>query len=328
MNSINGISFIIVTKNEEFGIKKCLDSISKFKLENCEIICVDSGSTDSTLDLIKGFKDKLQNLSLLQIEGYANSAIARNAGINRATKEFIFFIDGDVEITENFIVTAIKVIRFNDADAVVGQLAECQYDRYYEKLVTTVADRYGITKIKRVYSSGGIFFTKREVVESIGIFDESLVRNQDYDFTLRITEKYKMLALNILMGTHHTVPYQDLKRINKLFWSPRYFGRVFRKNLLSNTKGVFDLLYYKNKGVFFGFVYYFLFLLSLSVLPDLKLISVLLIIVFFDILYGIRRKAVFFRIWSHYLAPIIAFTGAFIGVNNKKTYSINLIELS
>ena len=52
-NHICNISFIIIAANEEFAIKKCLESIDKLPLVNCEIICIDSSPNDYTIDIMK-----------------------------------------------------------------------------------------------------------------------------------------------------------------------------------------------------------------------------------------------------------------------------------
>jgi glycosyltransferase involved in cell wall biosynthesis len=326
MSTIFGVSFIVVTRNEAFGINKCLDSLSRLSLEDCEIICVDSGSSDSTLDVIKGFKEKFRDLHVYQIEGYANSAIARNLGIRRASKEYLFFIDGDVEITEQFVLTAIEAIKSKETDAAFGKLAEFQYEQGFCNIINKVKDRYYVRRREKSYSSGGIFITKKSVVENVGFFDESLVRNQDYDFTLRLTSKYKMLAIDVLMGTHHTVPYHELHRLKgMMFSSQKYLGKVLMKNILTNTRGVLDLLYRKNRGLCFGYFYYILLIYGFIKLPDLKIIFLLIGIMLVDAIHGAMNRSIFWRIWTHYLCPLFVIFGFFAKNEKNNNYRVNTV---
>jgi glycosyltransferase involved in cell wall biosynthesis len=60
-------------------------------LVNCEVICIDSGSSDGTLDIIKSFIGQIENYKIIKISGYQNASIARNAGIEKALKDYVFF---------------------------------------------------------------------------------------------------------------------------------------------------------------------------------------------------------------------------------------------
>ena len=305
MNSlINDISFIVIAHNEEFGIKKCLKSISELQMENCEIICVDSGSIDSTMEVLHEYKEKMDNFSLFQIQGHANAAIGRNIGIKKSTKNLIYFIDGDVEIKRDFLLAAIDVLRKKQADAVIGKLAEHQYDSNYKSILAKTDDRYYIKKQNYIYSSGGIFITKRSVINEIGYFDEGLEKNQDLDFTLRLTAKFKMLAIQELMGIHHTIPYHDWSRLKKsALKSQRYFGKLIIKHIMTNKKGVVNLLY-KNKGFSYGFLFYVIFLVGLFFCAYKSMFLIFFIVSVLDILYGILNKRnLIFRVYTHYFCP-------------------------
>jgi len=310
---IKDISFIVITCNEEFGIKKCLKSISELQMEDCEVICVDSGSTDSTIEVIKKYKKEMENLSLFQIQGYANAAIGRNIGIKKSTKNLIYFIDGDIEIKRDFLLAAIDVLRKKQADAIIGKLAEYQYDSNYKSILAKIDDRYHIKKQKYIYSSGGIFITKRSIIKEIGYFDESLKKNQDLDFTLRLTAKFKMLAIHELMGVHHTIPYHAWSRFKKrILRSQRYFGKLIIKHIMTNKKGVLNLLW-KNKGFSYGFVFYMIFLICLIFCAYKSIFLIFFIVGVLDILYGILNKRnLIFRIYTHYFCPLLIIMYALI----------------
>ncbi len=63
---LRNISFIVIARNESFAIEKCLGSIASMPLTECEVICVDSDSTDKTLDVMKGYIGKIQNYKIIQ----------------------------------------------------------------------------------------------------------------------------------------------------------------------------------------------------------------------------------------------------------------------
>jgi len=329
MNSlINGISFIVITRNEKFSIRKCLESISKIQMENCEIICVDSGSTDSTVEIIKRYKKKMGNLSLFQIQGYANAAIGRNIGIKKSTKNLLYFIDGDVEIKREFLWAALDALRKKQVGAVIGKLAEYQYDSRYKNVLAKIDDRYNIKKQKYIYSSGGIFITKRSVINKIGYFDEGLDQAEDWDFTLKLTTKFKMLAIHELMGIHHTIPYHEWGRLkNDIVSSQRLvpFGSVVVKNMITNKKGVLNLLW-MNKGFCYGFLFYMIFLIGLIFYTYKNMFLVFFIVGVFDILYGILMKRnLIFRLYIHYFYPLFVIMSALI--SKAKSLKWDVIEI-
>ena len=173
------VSFVVITLNEVFSIKKCLNSIVNLCTVNCEVICVDSGSTDGTINIIMDYQTKISNLSLYIINGYANAAVARNVGIKNAKKNYIYFIDGDVEVQRSFIIQALILIDDGLAYSVSGRLMEYKYDAEYKKILIKVDDRYRIKQKNTVRISGGLFLAKRCVVKDIGYFDEVFEKYED-----------------------------------------------------------------------------------------------------------------------------------------------------
>ena len=82
------VSIIIPVYNSEFYIKRCLDSVANIK--NAEIIVINDGSTDNTLEILKGYK----NIKIINNENYGVSH-SRNCGIKEATGKYIMFVDSD-----------------------------------------------------------------------------------------------------------------------------------------------------------------------------------------------------------------------------------------
>lgn len=87
------ISIIIPCYNMGKYLPICLDSIFA-QTENLEIICIDDGSTDNTVELIMRETEKRNNLKLIQ-QHNQGSGIARNHGIMEAEGEYVAFIDAD-----------------------------------------------------------------------------------------------------------------------------------------------------------------------------------------------------------------------------------------
>ena len=146
---IANVSFIVIARNEAFAVEKCLESIAVMPLKDCEVICVDSDSTDETLEVMKRHVGKIDNLRIIQCSGYLNAAVARNAGIEYATKDYIFFVDGDVELYPEFICEALDRIDSGKADAVTGKLIEIQYSPDYTNEIKRLVRRAHMTEEKK-----------------------------------------------------------------------------------------------------------------------------------------------------------------------------------
>jgi glycosyltransferase involved in cell wall biosynthesis len=86
------ISVVVPSYNAEHTILQTVESVQKQTLSNIEIIIINDGSTDRTLELLQSITDQR-----LKIFSYKNGGlpVARNRGISHAKGEFISFIDAD-----------------------------------------------------------------------------------------------------------------------------------------------------------------------------------------------------------------------------------------
>ena len=98
------VSVIIPSYNEERDIEKCLISLQQQTYPDLEIIVIDDGSVDATLENIKKFSVKLLNQS------HQGPAIARNLGASKAKGEILVFVDADMTFDKDFIKNLIKPI--------------------------------------------------------------------------------------------------------------------------------------------------------------------------------------------------------------------------
>ena len=106
------ISLIIPIYNMGRYLRECLDSIIKQSLKELEIICIDDGSTDDTLEILKEYQWKDNRVKILEQENHGVS-YSRNKGIDYASGEYIFFIDPDdwlpdTAVLEDLYTTAIE----------------------------------------------------------------------------------------------------------------------------------------------------------------------------------------------------------------------------
>ena len=88
------ISVIIPVYNAETYLLECLDSIVNQTLKDIEIICVNDGSTDNSLSILKEYASKDNRIKIIDKEN-EGQGYARKIGLDNATGEYILFCDND-----------------------------------------------------------------------------------------------------------------------------------------------------------------------------------------------------------------------------------------
>ena len=103
--------------NASCYIRECLDSIISSKT-NIEIICINDGSTDNSLDIIENYRKKDQRIRIFSQTNQGLSS-ARNKGIELSLSDYLIFIDADDYITTNAITLLTSFVRKNCFDIVL-----------------------------------------------------------------------------------------------------------------------------------------------------------------------------------------------------------------
>ena len=124
------VSIIIPVYNVEKYLKKCLDSITNQSYKNLEIIIIDDGSTDNSLEIAKGFE---KNDSRIKLLTQKNSGVseARNVGIKTATGKYITFVDSDdwleLDMYEKLMERIENPYKYLKPDIMLEGKDECDY---------------------------------------------------------------------------------------------------------------------------------------------------------------------------------------------------------
>ncbi len=104
------ISVIIPTYNEEKVLSDCIESLGFQTLTDFEIIVVDDGSTDGTLEILKNLEKLLPSFKFFQ-ENHKGAGAARNLGAGNAKGEILVFVDADMTFDKNFLEKLTEPIR-------------------------------------------------------------------------------------------------------------------------------------------------------------------------------------------------------------------------
>lgn len=136
---LEGISVVVPLYNKEKFIERTINSILKQTYQKFEIIVIDDGSTDSSIEIVKNIND--HRIVLKQQEN-AGVSVARNNGVNSAMYEYIAFLDADDEWYPNHLEELCKLVqKFPDANLWVSG-----YERSTQK--NQSLDEYKIYKLE------------------------------------------------------------------------------------------------------------------------------------------------------------------------------------
>lgn len=100
-NSNVSISIIVPCYNQEEHIEECLNSILNQSFKNIEIVCVNDGSTDKTLSILKKYQNKHKNIKIIDYKTNKGTSQARKDAALVTTGKFVMFVDPDDSIAKN-----------------------------------------------------------------------------------------------------------------------------------------------------------------------------------------------------------------------------------
>src|SRR5574344_1828796 len=138
---IKKITVIVSAYNAKKYINKCLDSIVNQTYKNIEIIVVNDCSTDNTKKILGKYK----NIILIDNLKNSGAAFSRNKALEKATGDFIGFVDADDYIDNNYYEVMVNNALKNDADLVIAPI-KVVYEKSKNYIVSSITDENGFSK--------------------------------------------------------------------------------------------------------------------------------------------------------------------------------------
>lgn len=114
------VSVIIPVYNTEKYLEKCLDSVCNQTLSDIEIICINDCSPDNSINILNKYAIQDKRIKIVNRKENGGLSAARNSGIDAATGDYIYFIDSDDWINENYIEQMFSKAVANCMDIVVN----------------------------------------------------------------------------------------------------------------------------------------------------------------------------------------------------------------
>lgn len=189
------VSVVIPAFNAEQHIKECIDSVLNQTYKNLEIIIIDDGSTDNTIDVITAYKDEKIKLFKQKNSG---SAVARNYAIKQASGIWIAFIDSD----DIWLPEKLQKQLENCSDHVWSHTDMFFYGDIYPEHTKTsdLTPKHSGLILKSLLIENSIgtssVVINRKIFDELGGFNTDYRALQDWDFWLRVAEKYQVCYLD------------------------------------------------------------------------------------------------------------------------------------
>lgn len=197
------VSVIIPIYNVEKYLVECLDSAVNQTLQNIEIICVDDGSPDHSADIAAEYEKKYHNVKLIHKENGGQSS-ARNAGLDIACGQYIYFLDSDDYLERNALkelyTRAVKddldLLFFNAVPFFESRLdkqANASYIEFYRRKGSYAGVHTGQTMFARMRKNGeflgGACFEiiRRSLIEENGLRFYDGIVHEDNLFVFQCT---------------------------------------------------------------------------------------------------------------------------------------------
>ena len=181
MSPNNKVTITVSVFNIENYIEECLNSIIQQTYTNLEILCVNDGSTDNSLQLLKEFSKKDARIKILDQKNQGLSS-TRNAGISNASGKYIYFIDGDDFISENYIQAMVNCLEKGNAKVVHNPNYTIYFKKNHSKneiINVYFKDSFETNRI--THSTWSKLFDLSFLKETKLNFYEGL-KHQDYEF--------------------------------------------------------------------------------------------------------------------------------------------------
>ena len=190
------ISVIIPIYNSEKTIRETIDSVLNQSFADFELIVINDGSSDSSLEIISNIED-----DRIKVFSYPNAGISvsRNRGISHAQGEFIAFLDHDDLWTSDKLELQLKALQENPQAAVayswVNLIDESSKFLRQGSRLQDNKNIYGKLLLMSLFDTASNPLIRRSALIEVGGFDESIFGPEDWDIFIRIAARYDFVEV-------------------------------------------------------------------------------------------------------------------------------------
>lgn len=264
------VSIIVPVYNAEKYIERCIKSLIGQTYKNIEIILINDGSEDKSLNILRNFENRDKRITLINQENSGPSK-ARNLGINKSTGNYIAFIDADDYVELNYIEKMIKQSNCFKSDMIVCNYKEVRKEGEIPSNIFTFinngeaydCDTNCIGEV--LCGRGGLVWgklLKSSIIKENKIrFDENISMCEDLLFTLEFIKNTKVVSkIDDYLYIHNKYNDESItaKYNKELFNEQVKVQRKLEQFVYSNNFNnsyIENLLYERLKGIMWFSIY-------------------------------------------------------------------------
>ena len=202
------ISVIIPTYGKPVFLEKAIQSVQSQSLPEFELIIVDDNDPDTearvlTEELVQKSMDIDTRVKYLKHEHNKNGAVARNTGFAVAKGKYISLLDSDDEYMTDRLRKCYDLME-KAPETVAGVYTGCEFRCKGKSYRTHTGVKDGNFLVetlacKFMFCTGSNIFVRKSVVDELNGFDGAFLRHQDYEFLVRVFEKYSLISIPELL---------------------------------------------------------------------------------------------------------------------------------
>ena len=240
------ISIVIPVFNEEQYLAQCLESIQTldYPLNKLEVLLVDNGSTDKSVDIAKQYGFKVIVKTDVNVGG------VRNWGVKNTTGEVIVFLDSDCVVNPNWLKDGIDCL---DGYEAIGGLCLLRDNASWIERgwILNSADNH----VYQTTLVGACIFIFREAFNKIDGFDENLTAGEDCDLSERLMSSGRRINIDPRISVIHLgFPNTIMAFIKRQIWHSENCYQRLPKAFLDKTF-IITHLYIISAACFFYLVF-------------------------------------------------------------------------
>ena len=248
------ISIIMPIFNSENFIEECLSSLINQIFKNFELICVNDGSTDNTLKILKKFEEKDERIHIITQENLG-AGNARNVGMKASKGEYIIFLDSDDIFNETMLEELYAKIKGNNLEIVI-----CNSQNFYiynnktifykknysfsKKQLMIINKKFSSLNIKENFFNTFIWWPwdkifKKKYIENLGIEFQNLKSTNDLFFICSaVISSNKILFFDKILINHRVGIKSSIENSRERSWDNFYYALKKLKKFIKK-KGLY-----------------------------------------------------------------------------------------
>lgn len=196
MKSKKMVSVVIPCRNEVKHIDKCVEAILESDYPNLEVLVVDGMSNDGTRDVLQKLSEKYPNVKMVDNPKQL-TPFAFNLGVKNSQGEYVQIVGSRNTMAKDYISKMVQTLEAQPEVACVGgdyqHVFETDGGRWIsyamESWFGVGGSNYRVQQQDAYVDTVGVPMFRKNIFDEVGYFDEDLTRNQDDDFSFRLTQK-------------------------------------------------------------------------------------------------------------------------------------------